>query len=618
MAAQTQLHESHPNPQFRRPAWVDLRGPWAFAIDDENVGLTRCWARDATAFSQEICVPFPPESTLSGIADPGPHQVVWYRRTLQFERPKSGHRVVVHFGAVDYAARVWVNGEFVGEHQGGNSSFSLDITAALAAGSEQVLVVRAEDSSTDLTQPRGKQSWEPEPSRIWYGRTTGIWQPVWLEVVPETHLAEIRWTPTSEARIDLVARLTREPRNGDQLRVRLSRSGTSVVNDVYTLTSPHLERSLALEPAVLEIGRERLLWEPDHPNLLDSRVTLEDSTGHVLDQVDGYVGMRTVSCEDGLFLLNGIPTYLRFVLSQGYWPDSHLAAPSDANLRAEVEWVKRLGFNGLRLHQKVEDPRFLYWCDRLGVMAWSEMASAYQFSDLAIERFVREWLEVMRRDHSHPSIVTWLPFNESWGIPHISTDPAQRNLVAAVYRLTKALDPSRPALGNDGWEHVAGDVLGIHDYATEGATLRERYGTREALAATLERVRPQFRRLALPNVRWTTQPVMLTEFGGVSYEPGSGQEWYGYGTVRDATGFLATYEDLVAAVLDSPALAGFCYTQLTDTEQETNGLLTAAREPKVDVAELNRITRRPSRAVPGDRTTGRRTAVVSDQRREKL
>ncbi len=293
MAIATRPAESHPNPQFRRRSWIDLRGRWAFAVDDDDVGLARGWARDDSAFDREICVPFPPESRQSGIGDPGPHPVVWYRRTFHAERPDSEQRVFVNFGAVDYASQVWANGLFVGAHEGGNSSFSLDITDALAAGGDQALVVRAEDSSTDLTQPRGKQSWEPEPSRIWYGRTTGIWQPVWLEVVPETHLAEIRWTPTSGARIDLVVRLNREPRNGERLRVRLSRSGVSVVDDVYMLASRQLERSLALEPAVLEIGRERLLWEPDHPNLLDSRVSLEDGTGRVLDEVDGYLGLRT-------------------------------------------------------------------------------------------------------------------------------------------------------------------------------------------------------------------------------------------------------------------------------------------------------------------------------------
>lgn len=591
---------SYPDPQTRRQDWIDLRGQWAFAFDDADIGRSCGWVSDESPFERIICVPFPPESRLSGIGDPAPHPIVWYRRIFRQERPDQAHRLLLRFGAVDYRAEVWINGVHLGSHQGGNTSFGFDITDALRESGEQVVVVRAEDDPTDLAQPRGKQFWEVHPRRIWYHRTTGIWQPVWLETVGSTHLAEVRWTPYSGSQLGLLVRLNRPPREGDRVRVRLSRSGTLVVEDVYLLSGRELERTLALERAVLEYGRRRLLWEPDHPNLIDTVLTLEDASGSILDEVRGYVGVRTVGFEDGHFMLNGSPTYLRLVLSQGYWPESHLAAPSDEAIRAEVEWIKRLGFNGVRIHQKVEDPRFLYWCDRLGVMAWSEMASAYLFSDLATERFVREWLEVLRRDHNHPSIVTWVPFNESWGLPDLPNERAQRDLVRSVYHLTKALDPSRPAVGNDGWEHVVGDVLGIHDYAVDGATLRERYGSFAALDQTLARIRPHHRRLLLPELQRSVEPVVLSEFGGISYEAERGKPWYGYGTVGSAEEFVTRYEELVSAVLESPAIAGFCYTQLTDTEQEANGLLTGTRRSKLDPDLVAKINRQPAKSLPGE------------------
>jgi Glycosyl hydrolases family 2, TIM barrel domain len=289
---------------------------------------------------------------------------------------------------------------------------------------------------------------------------------------------------------------------------------------------------------------------------------------------------------------------MRLVLDQGYWPDTLLAAPSDEALKAEVEAIKALGFNGVRIHQKVEDPRFLYWCDRLGLYVWSEMAAAYAFSTTAVDRFVREWLEVVRRDYSHPSIVTWVPFNESWGLPNLPGDDAQRSFVRAVYNLTKALDPTRPVIGNDGWEHLVGDIFGIHDYALDASALRERYGTPEAIERTL-RSRPQHHRVVLDAER-AQQPIVLSEFGGLSFTPQAGTPWFGYGSVPDKDTLLARYTDLVDAILDSPSIAGFCYTQLTDTEQEANGLLHADRSPKLDPAAVAKVTSRPSKAIPGD------------------
>ena len=593
----------HPFPQLRRDHFLDLRGPWGFAYDDAGVGVDQGWAERQDVFDRTIEVPFPPESRASGIGDPGEHPIVWYRWSFDRADLPTRHdrgRVLLHFGAVDYLASVWVNGRFVGRHEGGHSSFTFEITQALTATGDQSIVIRAEDQPRSLTQPRGKQTWEEEPRRIWYHRTTGIWQPVWLESVASTYVSAVRWTPdTLGGRLGMTVHLDHEPDPGLRLRLRLTLGGSILADDSYSIGRQESRRDVGIEPAPTTTQRRNLLWSPAYPNLVDAELLLENAAGEVIDRVESYVGLRSVQASDGLFLLNGRPSYLRLVLSQGYWPESHLAAPSDDALRREVEAIKSLGFNGVRIHQKVEDPRFLYWCDRLGLFVWSEMANAYVFSNEAVTRFTREWTEVVDRDHSHPSIVTWVPFNESWGVPNLPGDAAQRDFVRAMYHLTKALDPTRPVIGNDGWEHFAGDIVGVHDYALEGTSIRERYASREATERTLAG-RPQHHRAILGEEPLGDRPIVLSEFGGISFAPRSGSPWFGYGTVTDKASFLAKYEELMQSVLDSPTLAGFCYTQLTDTEQETNGLLNADRTPKLDISEVSEITRRPSKAIPGD------------------
>jgi len=540
---------------------------------------------------------------LSGIHDTLEHPVVWYRRTFRlsdvggFARDR---RLLLHFGAVDYAADVWLNGRLVDRHEGGHTSFTVDLTDALADSDEQHVVVRAEDRPLDLTQPRGKQFWETKPSRIWYHRTTGIWQPVWLEAVGDTYVADLAWTPdVRRGQLGLSVRLNREPQRPLTLGLRLSVKGDVLTDDRYVIRQQSAGREVRLEPDSGGMAGRRLLWGPGNPNLIDAEVLLEDGDGRELDRIASYVGLRSVEAADGLYLLNGRPKYLRLVLAQNYWPQSLLAGPSDEALRREVELIKSLGFNGVRIHQKVEDERFLYWCDRLGLMVWAEMANAYEFTETAVSRFTREWMEVVRQKYNHPSIITWVPFNESWGVPDLPGDPAQRDFVRSIYHLTKALDPTRPVIGNDGWEHIVSDIWGIHDYALDGPALRERYGTPEAVEEALQG-RPQHHRAVLERTPRGGRPIILSEFGGITYEPQAGTPWFGYGSVGSDDALLNKYEELVSAVLDSPSIAGFCYTQLTDTEQETNGLLRADRTPKLDPEIVRAITSRPSKAIPGD------------------
>ncbi len=589
----------HPRPQMRRRDWTDLCGAWQFAHDDDDAGLAAGWARGETELARRITVPYPPESARSGIGDKGFHPVVWYRRSFEAP-PLAGGRLLLHFGAVDYAAQVWVNGALVATHVGGHASFTADITDALRPDGAQVVVVRAEDQPGDVSQPRGKQDWQLEPHAIWYHRTTGIWQPVWLEPVPATYIADLHIVPDlGRCGCHVTVELAR-PAPGAFVAARLGRGDETLARASAEAGSTAVQ--LFLHVPALENGqaRQSLLWTPESPNLLELSVTLGDAEGREIDAVESYAGLRSCAAKENRFLLNDRPYYLRSVLEQGYWPDSHLAAPDADALRREVELIKALGFNAVRIHQKVEDPRFLYWCDRLGLAVWGEMANAYAFSPLAVERLVREWLEVVRRDRNHPSIVTWVPINESWGVADAALRAEQRALVSAMYHLTHALDPTRPVVSNDGWEMTESDIVAVHDYSVSADQLRARWGNPEAVAAALAGNGPQRRRLLLEGHVPHGQPVMITEFGGISHAGRDAGEWHGYASVGSDAEYEAHLRSLFDALLDCPDVAGFCYTQLTDTLQERNGLLREDRAPKLPVETLQAIIGRPSAAVPAE------------------
>jgi beta-galactosidase/beta-glucuronidase len=590
---------THPRPQLRRSEWWDLAGPWLFAFDDGREGLSRGWPRRDDVFDRVITVPFPFESPASGIADTGFHPVVWYRRDVDVEQ-RPGYRWLLHFGAVDYRADVWVNGRHVAHHEGGHTPFSADVTAALSTTGRQSVVVRAEDAPADLRQPRGKQDWQLSAHAIWYDRTSGIWQPVWLEQVPEARIRSLRWTPDVDAcQVGLTARLSRDGRSDLRLRVVLRQRDRILADDVYRVADDEVLRAITLPQTDMSLGHSDLLWSPEQPNLIDATLTLLDGD-EVLDEVESYTALRSISAARDRLLLNGRPYFLRLVLAQNFWPASHLAAPDDDALRQEAQLVKDLGFNGIRLHQKLEDPRFLSWCDRLGLLVWAEMPSAYQFSELMIQRITREWLEVLDRDASHPCVIAWVPVNESWGVPALERSAAQQHLVRGLYHLTKAMDPHRLVIGNDGWEQPVTDVITIHDYTADGAVLRRRYGSRAAIDETLAHTQPGYRLVLLPEASLPNAPVMVTEFGGISFDADGERGWGGYGGVDSEEALLAGYHALVGALLDSTGLVGFCWTQLTDTQQERNGLLTADRRPKADLKAIRAVTARLSAAVAGD------------------
>ncbi|MDQ1555198.1 MAG: hypothetical protein QOI02_200, partial [Actinomycetota bacterium] len=516
----SQQDGTYPRPQLMRPEWFDLSGNWAFAYDDADEGLDARWY-DSPAFDRTIVVPFPPESARSGIHDSGYHRVVWYSRELSnADLAAAGDhaRMLVHFGAVDYRASVWLNGRFLGSHEGGHTPFSFDVTAQLdAARDTQTLVVRAEDDPLDVSQPRGKQDWLPEPHVIWYSRTTGIWQPVWLESVPTTSVRSLHWSYNPErAEVRLGLLLRGRPAAGSTVSVTLRYDGAELGSTTVPVTSDRLDLVVGMPAQQNGQGYEQLLWSPLHPRLIDAEVVLSTG-GETVDAVQSYLGLRTVGTAQRTFQLNDRPVYLRSVLSQGFWPDSHLAAPTPDALRAEVQLIKDLGFNAARVHQKIEDPRLLFWADRLGLLIWEELPSAFEFGETAMRRSVAEWSEAIDRDFSHPCIVTWVPLNESWGVQHIARSQQMRDYADALYSLTKALDPTRLAISNDGWEHVRSDIWSVHDYEWSGEVLRARYADDASREALFAGPGPAGRQLRVTDDPYADQPVMLTEFGCVQF-----------------------------------------------------------------------------------------------------
>lgn len=594
---------TYPRPQLMRADWAELCGPWEFATDDADAGLSAGWA-SAERFDRTIQVPFPPESRASGIADTGFHPVLWYRRSLSTDdltragRSAERPTVLLHFGAVDHRADVWLNGAHLGSHEGGSTPFTLDATHALDDRlPAQNLVVRAQDDPLDIEQHRGKQDWLLEAHSIWYDRTSGIWQPVWVEAVPALHIRHLIWTPdVPDASAVLDLELSARPLAPVRVRIRLRKDDTDLADVTVTVTDPRHTTRIALPRQRNGQHYETLLWSPEQPTLIDARVQLDDA-----DDVSSYLGLRSAGIAGGHFLLNDRPYFVRSVLNQGFWPESHLAAPSADALRTEVSLIKSLGFNANRVHQKIEDPRFLFWADRLGLLVWEEAPSAYQFSATAVRRMAREWAEAIHRDASHPCVVTWVPLNESWGVQHIAHDDRQRHYAQAMWHLTQALDGSRPVVSNDGWELTDSDIWSIHDYEGSGAVLAARYANRSDINTMLHGIGPAKRRMRLTAEPDRGQPVMLTEFGGITYAPGAEDRTWGYSTAATAEEFEARLTDVMTAV-HGAAIEGFCYTQLTDTMQEANGLVDAQRRPKLAVERLRGImTGEAERGDPGHR-----------------
>ncbi len=574
----------YPRPHFARSLWFNLNGEWEFAFDDEEEGLRLGW-QDGRQLPSSIIVPFAYQTPLSGVNDKAIHEVVWYARS--FELPEEFYKrdLLLNFGAVDYACTVWINGQEVGHNRGGHIPFQFDIAPYLKSGANR-LTVRVEDRQ-DPEQPRGKQSFTGLPEGIDYYCTTGIWQTVWLEPVPSMRIEELRVNTDAKRNLLEVTVFLHAPSAAwrvevevleDGKRVAIGEDQTAVATGRVAITIPYAK-----------------LWSPESPHLYDLQVRLYDGD-KLLDEVASYVGLRGIELRNGKILINGKPTYLKMVLDQGFWPDGLLTAPSDEALQADIGWTKMFGFNGARKHQKIEDPRWLYWCDRLGLLVWEEMPNAREWSSKAEDLLSAEWENAVRRDFNHPCIICWVPVNESMGFPGLSQEHfGQYAFIERMVRVTRRLDSTRPVIDNDGWEHTdITDICAIHDYTPSSERLSTRYEETLKSGELPPKVwvdKPLFAR----GSRYRGQPIVLSEIGGfltipTDVPPDKRDLLYRfYASFESPEELLEKYRDLMRGISSLKFLAGFCYTQLTDIEQEINGILTYDRRPKVPAEAIAEI-----------------------------
>ncbi len=585
--------KNYPRPQLVRKTWTSLDGAWDFCFDDSRKGLAEAWFKGFQK-SHTIEVPFTYETKLSGIQDESPHDCVWYQKKITHQC--SGKRTLLHFEGVDYHCHVWVNGLKIGEHQGAYARFSFDITEALVDG-ENLISVMVQDSLSP-EQPRGKQRTLKNNYGCWYVQTTGIWKSVWLEEVSSFYVQRLKLTPDiNRGFLELEYELNEEPaynatydsasNTGDlSLEVVASFKGIEIVRLVQSV-SVHKSLSLNLKSS-LAPASGLFLWWPGNPQLYDLEIRLLKN-GEVIDELLSYFGLRKVSTENAQFLLNEQPYYQRLILDQGYWPDSHLTPPSEDALIEDIDKIKQLGYNGVRKHMKLEDERFLYWADVKGLLVWSEMAGTYAFSDKAVTNFTKEWMEVVAQNYNHPSIVVWTPFNESWGVPNIKTCSQEQSFTMSIYYLTKAFDKMRPVITNDGWEHTISDILTLHDYVESGEDFIRIFKDKEAIINNRMPVAGCKYAFA-DGFQYKNQPIIISEFGGIAFQSESG---WGYGNkVKDEEDFIRRFERITGAIKSLGYICGYCYTQVSDVQQEINGLMDEPRAIKVDADKIREINLR--------------------------
>lgn len=584
----------YPRPQFVRKNWLCLNGTWDFAFDDEGLSTTEHWESDAHSLNLQIQVPFCFESRLSGIHDTSIHDRMFYKRSFTIPEEWKGQRILLHFEAVDYKCTVFVNEKACVTHTGGNTGFFADITDYLKPEGEQTLAVSVYDPAKDETIPRGKQFWEEKSASIWYTRTSGIWQSVWLEPVNPYHISHVRFTPDIDHdTVTIEAEFSSYTENM-YLEADISFRGEPICRDRYLVNNQNVfSRSVHLAKDhvfySLPHGGKRL-WSPENPALYDITLRLIVN-GETVDTADSYFGMRKIHTKDGVTYLNNRPYYFKLVLDQGYWPDGILTAPADEDFITDIRLMKEMGFNGCRKHQKVEDARFLYHADKMGFLVWGEMAASCLFTEKGVAAYANEWFEILRRDYNHPSIVAWVPFNESWAVPNIGLCTRQQNQSIGMYYLLKSLDSTRLVISNDGWEMTKSDICAIHNYSHGSSNEPEKQAffqrTMEDKNLLLSDTHAG-RSVYAKGYSYEGEPILITECGGINYHSDYSGNW-GYTSATDEADFLQQYEHVIRSILHSDAVYGFCYTQLSDVEQETNGLLTYDRVPKCSPEKIRKI-----------------------------
>ena len=606
----------HPRPQMVRPTWLNLNGVWDFEIDRGDSGLERgLLTRDLRG---HITVPFAPESLASGVGDTDFMEAVWYRRTVEVPSEWQGLRPLLHFGAVDFATTVWVNGAEVARHQGGFTPFTADLSDVATAGQQITITVRARDHRHQV-QARGKQALQYGNSDCNYTRTTGIWQTVWLEGVPEVYLGRPRITPSlASGTVTIITPLSNS-RPGLLLRAVLTDAEGEVARS-------QIRADLEMAPSLrLSIPPDRMrAWSPTDPHLYGLRIECLGADGQIIDAFDSYTGLRSVSINGKAVLINGEPLFQRLVLDQGLWPDTLMTAPTDEALVRDIKLAQEAGFNGARLHQKVFEERYLYHADRLGYLCWGEFADwgchdvGPDHKDHGIDgnnqkptaSYINEWVEAVERDYNHPSIIGWCPLNETKQLLH-DRPTVLDEVTHAMFRATKLADPTRPVIDASGYSHRVPetDIYDSHSYEQNPAVFAE---LMSGLAKDQPYTNTDIRinresgaETSLPmSVPYRGQPYFVSEFGGIWWDPDHNEldgndttaSW-GYGQrVADEEEFQQRFAGLTGVLLEDPLMFGYCYTQLTDTFQEQNGIYRFDRTTKLNVNRIRAAQERPAAA----------------------
>lgn len=578
---QEQPRSEYPRPLLVRKAWQNLNGTWGFAYDPEDRGLRDGWYKSPgpyeKIFAERIIVPYSVEAEASGIGNTEPSAVVWYARDIEVSEEWARERLMLRIGASDHWTRVFVNGLEVGQNRGGYAPFAFDIAHAVKPGANWI-VIRVEDSLS-WSQPRGKQ----EGTTRWpidYDGVTGIWQTVWLEPLPRVALEETHTVFSMEnGTLDVTVGLS--GLFDGTFRAVLMDAGKVVCKAQATIEG-RVEAKLTLDVP------DPKLWSPDTPHLYDLKLELLSDSA-IFDEAESYVGLREITAGSEGLRINGEALFIRGVLDQGYFPGGWYTPLDDAAIRRDVELTKALGFNCARKHQKAEDPRYLYWADRLGLLVWSEMPSGRIFSTELVMTLTDEWLRLVRRDRGHPCVMAWVPFNESWGVWNQIDRVEQRSFVDGIYHLTRSLDGSRPVVGNDGWEYSSGDLWTLHIYEGDGRSVAERL---EGVLANPEaELYTNGRVGAFPGGDVSGLPVLLTECGGIGFVPeGYDGDTFAYGDIPETAEELERRFRAIAANINAAKpLSGFVWTQLTDIQQEINGVLSFDRTPKLPLETLREI-----------------------------
>ena len=572
------IRNEYPRPHFRRDNWLSLNGVWEFEFDDKKDGEARGLHNGNVKLSREINVPFSYQYPDSGIGEKEHHDTLWYKRSFVCDDIADG--IILGFNASDYITTVWVNGIFVTMHQGGFSPFTVDITKQVKEG-ENVIVVKCYDP-LDPTLPRGKQSWLNDPFACWYTPNSGIWQSVWIDFVGEDSIEDFSITPDIDTN-SFCGEIKLRNSLADLIEMKVYYDGKLLKRQMFSPDGKYTRYTVSM----MEINfvDEVTYWAPEHPNLFYLDINLYKNN-LLLDTVHTRFGMRKISITpDGKILLNNKPLYQRLILDQGYWKNSGITPPDVDAIRNDIILTKELGFNGARKHQKFEDPYYYYLADELGLLTWCEMPSAYNFNSDEVSYLSAEWQQIVNTAKKFTSIITYVPLNESWGTRKLMTSVEQQNFARSLYFLTKSIDPSRLISTNDGWENVAdSDILAIHDYASQGDELWQKYN-----ATTFDDCFQTFRKVLVNGDKYCGQPVLLTEFGGIMFEKDQGGENWGYNSAaKSDEEFFGRFKELIDGIYDAD-FQGFCYTQLTDVQQEVNGLLDDEHNPKIDPEQIRNI-----------------------------